>query len=302
MIHLPNYNNMKNKQREYTVEDYRTLAAEIAELPADQLERAIVLAASIPKAVRDREPADMKAAQVLFVKALEARYPFVEELLKAVNLYKVFTLSDAEPWKSYEKILAVVDQVEAINGERFTMAVMEKCFKGGAEEALLRGALQRHSSPRAVFAAYRDHLLDFGRDVAAKLHLDGEMIAGVGELRGLQYMTLFGTHTGTDHLDEWTTFAPFNLTYLVKSPKLANLLPLHRNIKSLTLHKSCADYTPLLQFENLEHIVVDDKDLGKVFALLGHRPNLRIDHSITASSDEASARLRAEYAAVIKAP
>ncbi len=276
-------------------EPFRELAAEVADLPPELLERALVVAASLPRSVFGEKPAALKKAQAPFLQALTKRYPFAEAFLKEVNLMKVFSDPPMDgPWKAYEKALKLVDANDSIDAGRFSLAAMELWFSGEAANALLRAALQRYPSSQAVFAAYRAGFERAECVPNVELELDGEMIAGIGELRGVTWMTLRGTHTGTAHLDELATFAPFGLNYLVRSPRLVNLLPLRAQIVSLTV-KRCADFTPVLQFERLEKIVVESEDLAKAFAVLGDRANLMIADPITASDVEGAARLRATF-------
>lgn len=276
-------------------EPFLELAAEVADGPSDQLERALVVAASLPKSVFGEKPAALKKAQAPFLKALTERYPFAEAFLKEVNLAKVFSDPPMDgPSKAYDKLLKLVQAYDAIDAGRFVLAVMELWFSGEAKDALLRGALACHPSAREVFAAYRAAFERWGHTPDVELELDGEMIAGIGELQGLAWMTLRGTHTGTAHLDELASFAPFRLNYLVRAPKLVNLLPLRAQIRSLTV-KRCADFKPVLQFERLEKIVVESEDLQKAFAVLGGRADLVIADPATASDDVGAARLRATF-------
>lgn len=276
-------------------EPFRTLAAEVADLPAELLERALVVAASLPKSTFGAKPAALKKAQAPFLQALAQRCPGSEAVLKDLNLMKVFADPPMDgPWKAYEKALKIVDAVDFIDAGRFTMAAMELWFSGEAATALLKGALSRNSSPSAVFAAYRAGFVRAGLTLHVELDLDGEMVAGIGALQGVGWMKLHGTHTGTAHLDELATFAPFGLHYLVRSPDLKNLLPLRAQIASLTV-KRCADFKPALQFERLEKIVVASEDLAKAFAVLGGRAGLMIADPVTASDPEGAARLRATF-------
>ena len=276
-------------------EPFLGLAEEVADLRPDLLERAFVVAASLPRSVYGVKPPALKKAQAPFLKALTERYPFAEAFLKEVNLAKVFSDPPTDgPSKAYDKLLKLVEAYEAIDAGRFVLAVMELWFSGEAKDALLRGALACHPSAREVFAAYRAAFERWGHTPDVALELDGEMIAGIGELRSLAWMTLRGTHTGTAHLDELASFAPFRLNYLVRAPKLVNLLPLRAQISSLTV-KRCADFKPVLQFECLEKIVVESEDLEKAFAVLGGRTDLVIADPATASDDEGAARLRATF-------
>ncbi|MBK9755959.1 MAG: hypothetical protein IPO88_21145 [Nannocystis sp.] len=276
-------------------EPFLALAAEVADLPPDLLERALVVAVSLPKSTHGAKPAALKKAQAPFLQALTKRCPGLEALLKDLNLMKVFADPPMEgPWKSYEKALKIVDAVDFIDAERFSMAAMELWFSGGAATALLTGALARSSSSSSVFAAYRACFERAELTLHVELELDGEMVAGVGALQGVQWMTLRGRHTGTAHLDELATFAPFGLHYMVRSPDLENLLPLRNQIASLTV-KRCADFKPALQFERLERIVVASEDLARAFAVLGGRAGLMIADPVTASDPEGAARQRATF-------
>lgn len=278
-------------------EPFLELAAEVADLPPDLRERALVVAASLPRSVHGTKPAALKKAQAPFLQALTSRYPFAEALLKEVNLYKIFSDPPMDgPWKAYDKLLRSVDACEAIDAGRFALAAMELWFSGELANSLLRGGLSRHSSAHAVFAAYRAGFERDERVPDVDLELDGEMIAGIGALQSVTSMTLRGAHTGTANLDELATFAPFRLNYLVRSPRLANLLPLRAQIISLTV-KRCADFRPALQFERLETIVVASEDLANAFSVLGGRAGLMIADPTTASDVEGAARLRATFAA-----
>ncbi|MDI1447927.1 hypothetical protein [Polyangium sp. 6x1] len=277
-------------------EPFQTLAAEVAALPTELLERALVLAVSLPKSVFGTKPAALKKAQAPFLQALAKRWPACEALLKELSLTKVFSDPPmAGPWKAYEKALKLVDTADGVDAGRFSAAAMELWFSGeAAADALLRGALARNPSSPAIFAAYRACFERAELPLHVELDLDGEMFAGAGVLSGLQWMTLRGTHTGTAHLDELTSLAPFGLHYLVRSPNLANLLPLRAQIVSLTVNR-CADFKPALQFERLEKIVVASEDLQKAFEVLGGRPDLMIANPLTASDPAGAALLRAEY-------
>lgn len=276
-------------------EPFQALAAEVAELPNEQLERALVLAASLPKSVFGTKPAALKKAQAPFLKALAKRWPTGYALLSELNLAKVFADPPmAGPWKAYEKALLLVDAENSVDAGRFSMAAMELWFSGEAADALLRGALQRNkgASP-AVFAAYRACFEQVKGTLHVDLDLQGEMLPGGGILHGLAWMTLRGTHTGTAFLDEFKAFAPFAVHYLVRSPNLANLLPLRGQIVSLTVNR-CVDFKPALQFERLEKIVVASEDLAETFAVLGDRPGLMIADPLTASDPAGAALLRAK--------
>ena len=276
-------------------EPFLGLADEVADLRPDLLERALVVAASLPKSVYGVKPPALKKAQAPFLKALTEHYPFAEAFLKEVNLAKAFSDPPMDgPAKAYDKLLKLVEAYDAIDSGRFVLAVMELWFSGEAKTALLRGALARHPSAQAVFAAYRAGFERAGWTPTVDLELDGEMIAGIGELQALEWMTLRGTHRGTAHLDELASFAPFRLNYLVRAPNLVNLLPLRAQISSLTV-KRCADFKPVLQFECLERIVVESEDLEKAFAVLGGRADLMIADPVTASDPEGAARLRATF-------
>ena len=276
-------------------EPFQTLAAEVAALPTELLERALVVAVSLPKSVFGTKPAALKKAQAPFLQALAKRWPAGEALLEELNLTKVFTDPPmAGPWKAYERALKIVDAADGVDAGRFSVATMELWFSGVAADALLRGALARNPSSPAIFAAYRACFERAKRLLHVQLDLDGEMLAGAGQLHGLEWMTLRGAHTGTAHLDELTALAPFAVHYLVRSPDLANLLPLRAQIVSLTVNR-CADFTPALQFERLEKIVVASEDLAKAFAVLGGRPDLIIADPLTASDAPGAALLRAKY-------
>ncbi len=277
-------------------EPFTTLAAEVADLAPEHLERALVVAASLPRSAFGSKPAALKKAQAPFIKALALRSPPADALLAEISLTKVFADPPADgPWKAYEKLLKIVDAADEIDAGRFAMAAMELWFSGEAATALLRGALARAPAPE-VFAAYRAGFDRASMSVHLDLELKGEMIAGVGQLRGVEWMTLRGTHKGTANLDELAAFAPFGLHYLVRAPDLTNLLPLRAQLTSLTVPRG-VDLTPALQLDRLEKIVVASEDLAQAFTVLGGRSDLMIADPITASDVEGAARLRAEFLA-----
>lgn len=228
--------------------------------------------------------------------AMEKRCPASAELLKKrPDVWNLLSTSD--PWPKLKKLYEAVDSIEGVDGARFRMELLGESFEksGSRWESPLRAALEKVPS-REVFAALREWINDANTEAEArrvagdrsgfaepfngslKLWLDGTLFEGIGQMPTFPILVLVGKHTNAKNVAELADErAPFRVVYYVKSPNLANLLPIRHHIRSLLCVDPKVDLSPLREFDKLTHLDIAEANISAARELLGKtHPNIDI--------------------------